>query len=110
MIVTINNKAYTYAVGMGLIHYLANLYKTDSLYEVVSKFQNLQDNQGGLKISAFKTIGELVRGAVITGSGEDVGDLEEWVLKNMPESIEVMKGFFDSLPKFEGEKKKETES
>ena len=95
---------------MGLIHYLAEKYDTDSLVVIVGKFQDLEDENGGLKISAFKTLGELVRGAIITGSGEDVGDLEEWALGNINEAVLLMKEFFGSLPKYTGEKKKEVES
>jgi hypothetical protein len=97
---------------MGLIHYLADKLGTDSLSVLVAHYGDLTDENGGIKVSSFKKISDVVRGSIIVGSGEDLGELEDWILEHLEEASAVMKEFFMNINKLSGgtdEKKKETE-
>ena len=92
-------KVLEFNTELGLIHFLAEELKTDSLREIIDYFSDV-DGKDGVKISSLPRLSKLVRGAILIGSKEDIPekDLDKWVLPNMLSVRKILMAFYKNMP------------
>lgn len=103
--VKIKGKVYEYSCGLGLMEWLGKELNTEDLGEIIAYFEDLNLNNK-LNIKHFPKLAVLVRGAVLSGSNEDPGDVKDWCYSNAVSAIKVFTEFINNLPG-QGESDKE---
>ena len=95
--VKIKGKVYEYSCGLGLMEWLGKELKTDNISEIIEHFMDL-DPRNGMKFEHLPKYAMLVRGAVICGSKNDLGNLKEWCYSNSISAMKVFNSFASKLP------------
>ena len=95
--VKVNGKFYEFNCGLAFMEYWAEKLETKDVGEIIAHFKELKI-EGSIQLDQLPQLAEFVRSAIICGSGEDLGDLKEWVYSNTVSTGKILVHFIKSLP------------